>query len=222
MDELAEKLLHCIPAKVLAEFRDPAYRFLEKQERPVAIVFVDVEGCTRLCEDLPPNEMNQLIEAYFSRFFDAVESAGGAVNEIMGDGFMAIFDEDEIRGNTRAAVSAALTIERQTRELNAQRPAELDPLLINIGIHAGIGLVGFTKFQTSSGERWTYTASGPVTNIASRLCALATGGSILVSADVAKHIADARYATEGLGPQKLKNVSRPVLTFRLSDARTGV
>lgn len=223
MKEYAENPLpRCIAPKVLAKCLDPAFRFLEKQERPVAIVFADVEGCTRLCEDLSPIDMNRLIEAYFSRFFDAVEGAGGTVNEITGDGFMAIFDEDEIGGNTRAAVSAALAIQRQIRELNAQRPADLDPLQVNLGVHAGIALVGFTKFRTSSGERWTYTASGSVTNIASRLCALATGGSILVSADVAKHIADAGYALEGLGPQKLKNVSRPVPTFRLSNGSTGV
>lgn len=220
MNDHAEKLLHCIPQKVLAKCHDPAYRLLEKQERPVAVVFVDVEGCTRLCEDLPPNQMNELIEAYFSRFFDAVEGAGGTVNEIMGDGFMAIFDEGEIRNMTRAAVSAALTIQRQTHELNAQRPPELDPLSVNIGIHAGIGLVGFTKFRTSSGERWTYTASGPVANIASRLCALATGGSILVSEAIEEEVKALGYALEPLGPQKLKNVSRPVLTFRLSDTST--
>ncbi|MCC7080428.1 MAG: adenylate/guanylate cyclase domain-containing protein [Burkholderiales bacterium] len=220
MDEHAEKLLHCIPANVRAKRGDPAYALLEKQEKLVAVVFVDIEGCTRLCEDLPPDEMNKLIEAYFSRFFDAVEAAGGTVNEIMGDGFMAIFDEGEVRDETRAAVSAALAIQRQTRELNAQRLSELDPLLVNIGVHAGIALVGFTKFRTSSGERWTYTASGPVTNIASRLCALATGGSILVSAHVAEHLKEVGYALQPIGPQKLKNVSRPVLTFRFSDNST--
>jgi class 3 adenylate cyclase len=221
MDHHTEKLLHCIPAKVRAKCGDPAYGLLEKQEKLVAVVFVDIEGCTRLCEDLPPDEMTKLIEAYFSQFFGAVESAGGTVNEIMGDGFMAIFDEGEVRDETRAAVSAALAIQRQTRELNAQRAPELDPLLVNIGIHAGTALVGFTKFRTSSGERWTYTASGPVTNVASRLCALATGGSILVSADVAQHQKDAGYALEPLGPQILKNVSRPVLTLRLREAGTG-
>ena len=222
MDERAAKLLRCIPAQVLAKCRDPVGGFLEKQERPVAIVFVDIEGCTRLCEDLSPDEMNGLIETYFSRFFDAVESTGGTVNEIMGDGFMAIFDEGGIRHQTRAAVSAALAIRRQSRELNAQRPPEFDPVLVNIGIHAGIGLVGFTKFRTSSGERWTYTASGPVTNIAARLCALATGGAILVSADVAENLEKVGYALEPLGPQKLKNVSQFVPTFRLSGTSTDV
>ncbi|MFY9316690.1 MAG: adenylate/guanylate cyclase domain-containing protein [Burkholderiales bacterium] len=222
MNDNNEKLLHCIPHKVLAKCRDPAFRFLEKEERPVAIVFVDIEGCTRLCEDLSPAEMNRLIETYFSRFFDAVESAGGTVNEIVGDGFMAIFDEGGIRHESHAATSAALTIQRQARELNARRASDLDPLLVNIGIHAGTGLVGFTKFRTSSGERWTFTASGPVTNVAARLCALATGGSILVSTDVAEHLGRAGHGLDPLGPQKLKNVSRPVPTFRLRDTGTEI
>lgn len=221
MADHAEKLLHCIPSKVLAKCRDPGYPLLEKQERPVAVVFVDIEGCARLCEDLPPMAMNQLIEAHFSRFFDAVESTGGTVNEIMGDGFMAIFDEGELRDQTRAAASAALTIQRQNRELNEKRPPEHDRLLVNVGIHAGIGLVGFTKFRTLSGERWTYTASGPVTNVASRLCALATGGSILLSAEVAQHLQPAGHVLESLGPQRLKNVSRPVPIFRLLAAHFG-
>jgi class 3 adenylate cyclase len=215
------ELLCCVPARVLARCQDPAGRdALEKREKAVAIVFVDIEGCTRLCEDLPPGEMNELIEAYFSRFFDAIESAGGVVNEIMGDGFMAIFEEG---GNPiRAAVSAALAIQRVTEGLNAQRPGDRDRIAVNIGIHAGIGFVGFSKFRTSSGERWTYTASGPVTNIAARLCDLATGGSILVSAEVAGHLDTDGYLLESLGPQKLKNVSQPVLTFRLRDKRISV
>jgi class 3 adenylate cyclase len=221
MDGHLEKLLRCLPAKVVGRYRDSAdQRGLEKQERPVAVVFVDVEGCTRLCEDLPSREMNELIEAYFSRFFDAIEGAGGTVNEIMGDGFMAIFEGEDIGRNARSAVSAALAIQRAAGELNAQRPRERDPLAVNIGIHAGTGFVGFTRLRTSGGERWSYTASGPVTNIASRLCTLAAGGLILVSAEAAEHLRGVSYALEPLGPQKLKNVSRPVLTYRLSDTST--
>jgi len=188
MSDPAEKLLHSIPSKILSKCRDPSYPLLEKQERPVAVVFVDIEGCTRLCEDLPPAAMNELIEARFSRFFDSIECNGRTVNEMMGDGFMAIFDAGEPVAQIRAAASAALAIRAQNHELNETRPPELDPLRVNIGIHAGTGLVGFTRFRTRSGERWTYTASGPVTNVAARLCGLASGGSILVSAEVAEHL----------------------------------
>lgn len=221
MDEPASKLLRCVPAKVLARFRDPAYRFLEKRETPVAVMFVDIEGCTRLCEDLQPGEINALIEAYFSRFFDAIEGVGGTVNEIMGDGFMAVFEDKDLRTNARSAVSAATEIQRQTAALNAHRLEESEPLLVNIGIHAGIALVGFTKFRSRSGERWTYTASGPVSNVGARLCALATGGSTLLSADVAGLLTEKEYSLEPLGAQILKNVSRPVPAFRLGNGNSG-
>lgn len=127
MNDHAEKLLllRCIPQKVLTRCRDPAHDWLEKRERPVAVVFVDIEGCTRLCEDIVPRAMNQIIEERFSRFFVAVERADGTVNEIMGDGFMAIFDEHEIRNNARAAISVALAIQRQNDELNAQERRSL-------------------------------------------------------------------------------------------------
>lgn len=200
-----------------ADLGAPAYPAAEKQERPIAVLFADLEGCTRLCEALPPREMNHLIETYFSRFFDAIEIAGGTVNEISGDGFMALFEGGSIRASVRSAARAAVAVHKQARELNAQRPPELDPVLVNIGIHAGIAFVGMTKFRTSSAERWTYTASGPVSNVGARLCALADGGSILVSADVAGQLDGIGYALDPLGPQTLKNVSRPVVTYRLSE-----
>jgi class 3 adenylate cyclase len=202
---------------VTAHFSNSVHRIPEKRERPVAVMFADLEGCTRLCEELPPREMNGLIEKYFSHFFDAIEGAGGTVNEIMGDGFMALFDGESIQASVRSAARAAVTVQRQALELNAQRSPELDPVLVNIGIHAGTAFVGMTKFKTSSVERWTYTASGPVSNIGARLCAVASGGSILVSAEVAAHLEGGGYALESLGPLTLKNVSRPVLAFRLSD-----
>jgi class 3 adenylate cyclase len=222
MDEGVERILRCLPAQLVARWGDPARRgALEMRERDVAIAFVDVEGCTRLCEDLPPREMSEIMEAYFSRFFDAIESAGGLVLEILGDGFMAIFENGEVRSSTRAAASAALAIQRETEALNGSRRGMHDPLVVNIGIHVGTAFVGLARFRTSVAERWTYTASGSVPNIAARLCALATGGTTLVSADAAAHLEGPGYRLESLGPQRLKNVSRPVVSFRLREAPVG-
>ncbi|MCI0693695.1 adenylate/guanylate cyclase domain-containing protein [candidate division KSB1 bacterium] len=221
MKKLSDNLFRCIPVHVLAKWQNPAQRalLLEKREKPVAILFVDIEGCTRLCEDLPPKDMNELIETYFSRFFEVVEETGGTINEIMGDGFMAIFEESDFQKNILAATAAALNIQRHANELITQRSKEYEPVLVNIGIHAGDAFVGFTKFRTSTGERWTYTASGTVTNIAARLCALATNGAILVS-DAVAEIINARYALQPLGQQKLKNVSQPVLVFKIEQSTT--
>jgi len=212
---MSDILFRCVPTHVWAKWQNSAQRpLLEKREKPVAVLFADIEGCTRLCEDLPPKEMNALIETYFSRFFEVVEEAGGTVNEIMGDGFMAIFEEDDFQKNILAAAAAALNIQRHANELNLQRSKEYEPVSVNIGIHAGSAFVGFTIFRTPVGERWTYTASGTVTNIAARLCALATNGVILVSDTVAE-IIKAGYALQPLGQQKLKNVSQPVVVFKI-------
>ncbi|MDZ7267647.1 MAG: adenylate/guanylate cyclase domain-containing protein [candidate division KSB1 bacterium] len=221
MEILNDNLLRCVPVHVLAKWQNSLQRelLLKKREKPLAILFADIEGCTRLCEDLPPKEMNELIETYFSRFFEVVEESGGTVNEIMGDGFMAVFEENDLPKNILAASVAALNIQRHANELNTQRSKEYEPVVVNIGIHAGIAFVGFTKFRTSAGERWTYTASGTVSNIAARLCALATNGGILVS-DAVAEIIKTRYALHPLGQQKLKNVSQPVFVFKIEQSTT--
>jgi class 3 adenylate cyclase len=221
MERMNENFFRCVPVHVLAKWQNPAQRelLLEKREKPVAVLFVDIEGCTRLCEDLPPKEMNELIETYFSRFFEVVEEAGGTVNEIMGDGFMAVFEENDLPKNILAAAAAALNIQHHANELNTQRSKEYEPVVVNIGIHADSAFVGFTKFRTSAGERWTYTASGTVSNIAARLCALATNGAILVS-DAVAEIIKARHALQPLGQQKLKNVSQPVFVFKNEQSTT--
>jgi class 3 adenylate cyclase len=193
----------------------------ESGEKSVAVLFVDIEGCTRLCEDLLPKEMNELIEAYFSRFFDVVEKAGGTITSIMGDGFMAIFEKSEYGDNILGAAEAASSIQRQARELNAQRSGKYGPVLVNAGIQAGSAYVGFTKFRTLAREHRTYTASGPVTNIAARLCDLATNGSIFVSADVEENLKGTGYSLQQLGPKKLKNVSQPITVFKLEDKKPG-
>ncbi len=189
----------------------------ERGEKSVAILFVDIEGCTRLCEDLPPKEMNQLIERYFSSFFDIVEKTGGTINNIMGDGFMAIFEENEYRNNILRAAEAALNIQRQARELNTQGSGEYEQVLVNAGIHAGRAYVGITNFRTLAGGHRTSTALGPVMNIAARLCDLATNGSIFVSAEVAENLKGTGYFLQQRGPKKLKNVSQPVTVFKLED-----
>lgn len=76
----------------------------------VAVFFVDIEGCTRLCEDLPPQEMNRVKETYFSEYLDIVRAAGGEVTEVLGDGLLALFEEPGNRENVRVIESVAAGI----------------------------------------------------------------------------------------------------------------
>jgi class 3 adenylate cyclase len=187
---------------------------LQKTQREVAILFVDIEGCTTLCENLPPEDMNDLLEFYFSHFFDVIQECGGTVNEIMGDGFMAIFEGKHPEENIRDAVAAAVGIGKMVSRLKGQRLKDHYDTQVHIGVHAGAASVGFTKFRAKRWERWTYTASGPVTNIAARLCHLAPGGSIIMSSEIAEVVQD-QYPLVQLGPHKLKNVNKPVLVYEL-------
>jgi class 3 adenylate cyclase len=207
-------LLRFVTPRVAKLLKKPVAAALEKAEKQVAILFVDIAGCTRLCEKLPPREMNNLIEFYFTRFLDVIQEIGGAVNEIMGDGFMAIFEGKTYEENIHDAIAAAVRIKRLTAELKRQSSRNGYDTHVHIGMHAGKAFVGFTKFRAKRWERWTYTASGPVTNIAARLCQYATTGAILVSSEVAAAIKE-RYRLKRLGPLKLKNVSQAVEVYRV-------
>jgi class 3 adenylate cyclase len=61
----------------------------------VAVLFADIEGCTRLCEDLPPRKTGRIIERYFSRFLDVVRDQGGKVTEILGEGSLALYSRQK-------------------------------------------------------------------------------------------------------------------------------
>jgi class 3 adenylate cyclase len=69
--------------------------------------------------------------------------------------------------------------------------------------------VGVIRLHGASGERWTFTATGPVTNLAARLGDRAAGGQILVSAETARRL-DRRVRLRSLGPLRLKNLRDPV------------
>lgn len=185
--------------------------------REVGALFIDVEGCTRLCEDLAPWEMNALFETYFSAFLDEVRAAGGEVTEVMGDGLLALFEADDVRHSALAALRAALGVRRRTEGLNRRRRRH-DPVTVNMGLHAGEALVGFTRLRGRSGERWVYAATGPVTNVAARLAALGRGGQILTTRETAAFLSTA-CGCRSLGPHALKNVTRPVEVVEVTNAR---
>jgi class 3 adenylate cyclase len=83
-----------------------------------------------------------------------------------------------------------------------------------MGINSGPALVGSTRFEGRRGARWTFTASGSVTNLAARLAGLARPGEILLGADTARRLGD-RYPVQRLAPEHLKNIATPVEVYSL-------
>ncbi|HSF32953.1 MAG TPA: response regulator [Candidatus Tectomicrobia bacterium] len=176
---------------------------LTKRERDVSVLFLDISGYAHLSERLPPEALNALVERYFSTFLDHIHDAGGDINETAGDGFMAIFQDTDSRVHTIKALDTALTLLTATAALNGANRAQ--PLSIHMGVNSGLALVGSTRFEGLRGTRWTFTASGPVTNLAARLAGIAAAGQILAGPETVRRLGD-RYRLEKLGREHLKNI----------------
>ncbi|HYR03723.1 MAG TPA: adenylate/guanylate cyclase domain-containing protein [Syntrophobacteria bacterium] len=184
----------------------------ESHEQDVSVLFVDIEGYTKICESLQGAELNEVVEKYFSMFMDAIYANNGDVNETAGDGLMVIFHNDDEATNAVEAVRTALTIRDKAACIKDECKALSEPLLVNMGINSGRVLLGAAKFESYTGSRWTYTARGLTTNIAARLGALATGGGVLLSRATAERVRG-RFPVSALGTFKLKNVSEQVEVF---------
>jgi class 3 adenylate cyclase len=188
---------------------------LDKREADVSVLFADITGYTRLSGQMDLDRLNQLVELYFSAFLDEILRLGGDVNETAGDGLMVIFQDGNPRKHAKAAVEAGLAILRRTRETNGTLEGFYEPIAMHIGVNSGVASVGATKIEGAAGTRWTYTASGPTTNVAARLSALGEGGCIILSEETQRRL-DGEFPLVDLGPQTLKNVARPVRAYRCS------
>lgn len=219
LEQLKGELAKFVPdaVKALLE-RDPNATELEKREEEVSVLFLDIAGYTRLSEQLDPRELNALVQTYFSSFLEIIRAHHGDVNETAGDGLMVIFQRATDRGPAQDhavnAARAALAIRQRTAALNEEQRGRLQPIELHLGINSGRALVGATKLGGAGGQRWTFTASGPVTNVAARLAAIAQGGEIVVGVATAERVRG-HFVLEALGPRTLKNVSEPVPVFRL-------
>jgi len=190
----------------------------EKREVDVTVLFVDIAGYTRLSEQFDLDTLNQLVERYFGAFLDEILRHGGDVNETAGDGLMVIFRDDDPHRHARAAVLTAVGIARRAREINADLAGVSEPIGLHVGVNSGVAAVGATKIEGAVGARWTYTASGPVTNLAARLASLGAGDTVFIGAETRRRLAD-DLPLQDLGEHRLKNVEEPVRVFALAADR---
>lgn len=208
-DHFSKFVPEAVRQLIAANPEEPA---LAKRERDVSILFLDITGYARLSEELRPEALNALVERYFSTFLDRIQAAAGDITETAGDGFMAVFQEGAAETHARRAAETALGLLAVTEALNQRAPHR--PLGIHMGINSGSAWVGSTRFEGSRGTRWTFTASGPVTNLAARLAEVARDGEILVGSETARRFGDG-YRIEKVTRGRLKNISDDVEHYRL-------
>lgn len=217
VDELRgaqEYLSRFVPQSVKKEIEEnPDAPQLEKTDQDMSAMFVDISGYTKLSEDMRQTA-DFVVEKYFSRFLDCIHSHEGDVTETSGDGLMVIFPGAAPEEHAVKATEAALEILQRTDDLNEQLKGIFEPISVHIGINSGVALLGPTKLEGTSGARWTYTALGPVINLAARIAGVAEGGTVLVGPETAQRI-KGRFSTREIGKKQLKNVRDEVMIYQI-------
>jgi class 3 adenylate cyclase len=177
-------------------------------------LFSDIRGFTALAEAMGPEPTIELLNTYYTLMFEAITGQGGIVNQMVGDGLMAIFGAPlPLRDPPAAAVRAGLEMQEMIALLNRDRQRDGQaPIRIGIGIATGSLIAGYTGTQ----QRATYTCVGDAVNLAARLEAMTkeAGRGLLV--DAATHAAlGESVAADALGSHEVRGHRAPVEVFAI-------
>jgi adenylate cyclase len=177
-----------------------------------SVLFADIRGFTTIAEQQSPSETIDLLNQYFGLMFDAISANQGAVNQMIGDGLMAVFGAPMFFESHREhAVRAALEMRQQLQIFNQQQTAQnKNHLQIGIGIASGEMVAGYVGTQT----RAAYTCIGDAVNLASRLESHTKVAQKAILID--KNTRDGLppdILVEALGPVLLKGKNQAVEVF---------
>jgi len=131
------------------------------------VMFCDIRSFTSLAESLPPAETIELLNSYYTLMFDAIGSQGGIVNQMQGDGLMALFGAPLAHADhAERAVSAALEMLELVAGFNREQARLSKPeIRIGVGVASGQVIAGYTGTE----RRVTYTCVGDTVNVAAHL-----------------------------------------------------
>ena len=199
----------------LAERILTARRGIEGERKRVTVLFSDVKGSMELLADRDPEEARELLDPVLERMMEAVHRYEGTVNQVMGDGIMALFGaplacEDH---GVRACFAALRMREEFGRYAGEVRRAHGVPLHIRIGVNSGEVIVR----SISNDLYMDYSAVGQTTHLASRLEQMAEPGSAFISASTLR-LAGQSVAVKALGPRPVKGLDAPIEVYELVGA----
>ena len=164
---LAEKILHSRTA-------------LEGERKLVTVLFADIKGSTELIAGLDPEEARTLLDAALHAMMEAVHRYEGTVNQVLGDGIMALFGaplahEDHAVRACYAALTMQAAMRRYADEVRRSHGLVVQ---IRVGLNSGEVVVR----AIGNDLHMDYSAVGQATHLAARMEQLATPGSILLTA----------------------------------------
>ncbi len=165
-----------VAEKILSNLSQPR---LANQEMEGSVLFCDIVGFTQLSEDLPADEVADLLNLYLGAIADAAHRCRGVVDKFIGDSAMILFgvpESDNQHG--MQAIRCAWLIQAMVRHINKQRRQQgKEPIMLRIGINSGQMLAGNIGIP----DRLEYTVVGDTVNLASRLCGAAPADGIMLS-----------------------------------------
>src|SRR5262245_58422307 len=188
---------------------------LEGERKQVTVLFADLKGSMELLADRDPEEARKLLDPVLERMMEAVHRYEGTVNQVMGDGIMALFGaplahEDHAVRACYAALRMQAAVKRYAEDV---RRAEGVAVQIRVGVNSGEVVVR----SIGNDLRMDYTAVGQTTHMAARMEQLATPGTILMTADVLR-LAEGYVEVKPLGPVNVKGLGGPAEVFEMTGA----
>jgi class 3 adenylate cyclase/tetratricopeptide (TPR) repeat protein len=188
---------------------------LEGERKQVTVLFADMKGSMELLADRDPEEARKILDPVVEHMMEAVHRYEGTVNQVMGDGIMALFGaplahEDHA---VRACYAALRMQESVKRYGEGVRRTEGIPIQIRVGLNSGEVVVR----SIGSDLKMDYSAVGQTTHRAARMEQMATPGSIMMSAD-ALRLAECYVQVKSLGPVTVKGLTDPVEVYEVTGA----
>src|SRR5262252_2534966 len=204
--------------KHLAEKILASRHLLEGERKQVTVLFADIKGSTRLLEGIDPEQAQKLIDPVLHVMMDAVHRYEGTVNQVLGDGIMALFGaplahEDHALRACYAALAMQEEMHRHRRKLGQSEEAGLQ---IRIGLNSGEVVVR----SIDNDLNIEYSALGHTTHLAARMQELSGAGSALMTASTLRQV-EGFVQVKSVGAVQVKGVSRPIEACEVVAAATA-
>jgi class 3 adenylate cyclase len=171
-DEKIAKLQKYLPSGITEKILSQRDR-IEGEKRQVTVMFCDMKGFTPLSEKLGPETMYAMMDEVYEILIHKVHDYEGTVNEMTGDGVMALFGAPiALEDAPQRAIRSAMAIHREMTRFNdrmRQEKGEFPPVKMRVGIHTGPVVVG----TLGNDLRVEFKAVGDTVNLASRMESLA-------------------------------------------------
>ncbi len=191
---------------------------LEGERKQVTVLFADLKGSMELLVDRDPEEARKILDPVLELMMEAVHRYEGTVNQVMGDGIMALFGapvahEDHAVRSCYAALRMQDAAKRYSEVVRHSHGIEVP---IRVGLNSGEVVVR----SIGSDLHMNYTAVGQTTHLAARMEQLAVPGTILLSEDT-RRLAEGFVHVSPLGQVPIKGLADPIEVFELTGAATS-